>query len=168
MIFKFVKHSDCTNKVLLQIAELKQQYWQYPLESQIDWMHKKLRSDDIHLILRNENNTELLAYLTLQTVNVIFEDNNNFEIIGLGSVCTNIKYKGTGLGYAIMKLAEYFALNKKTNFILLCKNNVKKFYEKCKLVEYTGEIILCENIKDINLFSFQPLIAKKIYIEELF
>lgn len=166
MIFKFIKHSDCNSKQLLQIGELKQQHWYYPLASQIEWMNKNLKNDDIHLIIQNE--TEFLAYLSLRTVNVILEDNDNFEIIGLGNVCTNIAYKGTGLGYAIIKLAEYFVLKEKSNFILLCKNNVKKFYEKCGLIEYTGEIILSKNIKDLHLFSFQPLSAKKIYIEELF
>lgn len=168
MIFKFLKHTDCTNKQLLQIAELKQQHWQYPLESQIEWMNKNLHSDDIHLILQNENNRELLAYLSLRSINIIPEDGKAVNIIGIGNVCTNVKYKGSGLGYAIMKLAEYFVLSKKMNFILLCKNSVKQFYEKCKLIEYPGEIILSEDKKDIHLFSFQPLVLKKIWIEVLF
>lgn len=50
----------------------------------------------------------------------------------------------------------------------ICKNTAKQFYEKCKLIEYPGEIILSEDQKDIHLFSFQPLVSKKIWIEVLF
>ena len=132
MNWKVVKHKDLSMAEELQIAYLKEQHWQYGLESQILWMRDNIQEDDAHLIgeRSDDKKTIIQAYLTL--INLIVKiDGQCLDYIGVGCVCVDKAYQQTGIGRHLMKEAELYIKEQNKCGILLCKNTLVPFYKKC-------------------------------------
>lgn len=50
VVWKRIKHKDIGPEELKEIAKVKDQYWTYGIDSQIEWIQKNLSGDDIHLL----------------------------------------------------------------------------------------------------------------------
>ncbi len=134
-----VKHEDLSDSEAVRIAELKKQYWPYSVESQLLWMADNIQKGDSHLMGEENINgeTKLIAYITLTKLNVVI-DHNLQEYIGVGCVCVDISLQHSGLGKALMETANQYINEREKMGILLCKNKLVGFYQKCNwhLLDY--------------------------------
>ena len=156
MEWKIVKHKDLSINEGLQIAYLKDQHWQYGVESQIRWMKDNLFDDDKHLMgtVHDGNQQLLKAYTTLTSINVDF-DGEVFECIGIGNVCVDKDSHHLGVGRLLMMESERYIKNQHKCGILLCKDPLIPFYEKCgwKLIRYRNAFV-AGNRYDHNIMTF--------------
>ena len=137
VVWKRIKHKDIGPEELKEIAKVKDQYWTYGIDSQIEWIQKNLSGDDIHLLGYCPEKYELAAYLAL--VEVFAEVNSNIcRCAGLSNVCVKKSYAGKGLGLMLVSKANEFITEEEKNGILLCKDSLASFYEKAgwKTINY--------------------------------
>ena len=126
LLWTCVLHGELTDPDAAQIARLKDEHWRHGIESQLQWMRTHHAADDLHLLGRDESGA-LLAYLTLTRVNAAF-DGREAQLSGVGSVCVEKSVSRRGLGKLLMqKAGEYLS----GGGILLCKDALRPFYEKC-------------------------------------
>lgn len=72
----------------------------------------------------------LLAYLNLVHVDVEI-DKQPYRMFGIGNVCVNKEKEHTGIGTIMMAAANAFLKENKSCGLLLCHENMLKFYENC-------------------------------------
>lgn len=138
MKFEFVKHSLIGNQNIDNIAILKSQHWNYPIESQKKWIEENIEEEDIHLLLTNNDN-QLIAYLSLVEIEVTHQGGKDL-MLGVGSVCVDKNYLGQHLGLLLMNLVDYYLKRNKKEGILLCSDKLVLFYEKSGWELFEGEV----------------------------
>lgn len=126
--FVIVQHENLTDDCLDEIARLKQQHWQYPAESQKKWIQSNLRPNDIHLLMKIDN--QYVAYLSISIINMLI-DGQDMLGKGLGNVCVDKAYQGQGLGKKIVEKASEIIKAAGDTGILLCRRHLMPFYERC-------------------------------------
>lgn len=139
MNWKIVNHKDLSMAEGLRIAYLKDQHWPYGLESQILWMRDNIEAEDTHLMGEEQHGEkiDLLAYLTFTKVKTIVDEEQN-NCIGVGGVCVDKSKQRSGLGKLLLQEAARYIITQEKTGILLCKDALVPFYEKCgwKLLKY--------------------------------
>ncbi len=132
MKWRFVNHQNLLMAEGIRIAYLKDQHWPYGVESQILWMKKNIEMEDVHLMGEEQvsNNIVLRAYTTLSNINVEL-DNQNISCVGVGGVCVDKDVEHSGLGRLLLQEAEKYIINQDKLGILLCKESLTPFYQKC-------------------------------------
>ena len=132
MNWRVIKHRDLSMADGLRIAYMKDQHWPYGLESQIFWMKDNIRMDDAHLMGEEQSGdkTELKAYITLVNLSVAIDD-LNIDCIGVGGVCVDKEMQHSGMGRHLMQEAGKYINEHSKPGILLCKEDLIPFYEKC-------------------------------------
>ena len=171
MNWKIVKHRDLSMTEGLRIAYLKDQHWPYGLESQILWMRDNIEADDVHLMGEKQDGEkiDLLAYVTLTNVKTII-DEQQINCIGVGGVCVDKSKQHSGLGKLLMQEAGQYIISQGKTGILLCKDALVPFYEKCgwKLLKYQTAKI-AENKYDHNIMLlYKECCCSKIIIDKNF
>lgn len=167
-----IKDSDMTQENYEMVAKLKEQYWPHGILSQIQWMKANLSCDDIHLIGKDRETGEIVAYSAL--VKVHLNSNNEIsEYLGLGNVCVDCFYSKEGIGTRLIEVANIYIKNAQIKGILLCKDALVSFYEKCGWktqsydsiyiagVPYSGNVMFLGD--DVNIPK-----NTKIYIDKNF
>mgnify|MGYP000856164634 CR=1 FL=1 len=148
MNWKVVKHKDLSMAEGLRIAHLKDQHWPYGLESQILWMKNNIAMDDAHLMgeEQDESEVDLRAYITFTNL-VVMIDDLQVSCIGVGCVCVDKTVQHTGTGKNLMQEAEKYINEQGQMGILLCRDPLVPFYEKCgwKLVQYKSAFVAGNN-----------------------
>ena len=151
MDFDFVKHKDCNSDDILSICKLKEQHWDYDIAEQKRWIETNMNNDDVHLLLKNQN--ELIGYLSMTKVSLKLDD-RVLDVIGIGSVCVKKKLKGEKIGFLIMQLANYYLLQSNSLGALLCKKELKNFYIKCGWEIFSNQVTINdEPFNHLLLFS---------------
>lgn len=132
MRWRIVNHDTLSETDLLRVAKIKDQHWSYGIDSQIEWMRKNVMDEDIHLIAESDErkSSEIRAYATLSKINIGI-DGKEYVVIGIGSVCVGKEFLNCGLGKALILEANKFIKDNKSLGILLCKDKLVSFYEKC-------------------------------------
>ncbi len=132
MKWKVIKQKDLLMSEGLRIAYLKDEYWPYGLESQILWMRDNVAENDIHLMGEEQSADEikLLAYITLTNLQVLI-DEKHLDYIGVGGVCVDKSCQHSGMGRLLMQEAERYISCQNKPGVLLCKDSLTPFYEKC-------------------------------------
>jgi hypothetical protein len=120
-----IKHENLTNLYLDLICEIKQTAWNYSIAEQKEWIKKNICINDIHVLLRADEN--YVAYLNMIQLNLSI-NKLSFNGIGLANVCSSIKKKG--FGSELIKEVNCYLINKNKIGLLFCKDNLIKFYEK--------------------------------------
>lgn len=167
MNFNFISHKDCSKNILIEIANLKTEFWHYPLEEHLHWMERNILPDDVHLLLRDKKGV-LIGYLNLITLTCQIKGGVE-DCIGVGNVCVGRIFQHQSLGYLIMQLAEYYLYKMKKNGMLLCKDVLASFYKKCKWVVFDGEILNIQGERQrCCLFTTSPIHSPFIIIERNF
>ena len=135
MNWKVVKHKDLSIIESKRIANLKDQHWPHGLESQLLWMKVNIGMDDAHLM--GEEQDILMAYITLTNLSVIIDD-QQLDCTGVGGVCVEKAMQHSGIGSLLMQEAGKYIEERAQLGILLCKDPLVPFYEKCgwKRVQY--------------------------------
>ncbi len=146
-----VKNADLTLETRNSIAKLKNQHWPYGIESQKDWMDKNIQADDYHLLGLDEKGI-LRSYLTIVQVNVKFAEKED-KALGLGGVCVDKSIEHCGFGKKLVLIANNFIQSEGKVGLLLCKENLVEFYEKCKWV-----VVDCERAYvDGHIFAYKVM-----------
>lgn len=125
MEIEIFKHSEIDIASLKQIINVKSIAWPYTLAEQLRWIAKNLNNDDLHVLLKSDDNA--IAYLNLIEIEV-YVDGSSRKAYGLGNVCA--KEKGKSYGTELMKKVNDFLIEKNHIGILLCKSNLVEFYRK--------------------------------------
>ncbi|AVC43802.1 hypothetical protein B4919_02905 [Francisella tularensis subsp. novicida] len=120
-----IKHVDITEEQLLKICKIKEAFGNYTIESQLSWIERNMKAEDIHFLIHNDN--KLIAYSNLVKEMIII-DNNNLSILGVGNVCVDEKGKDKGK-LLILEINKYIMANNRIG-LLFCKKSLIKFYEK--------------------------------------
>lgn len=165
MYFDFIKHNDCSEKHLREICTLKKQQWNYPINKQIEWINNNISENDVHLVLKKDNN--LIGYLSLSPIEIEI-DNKKINAFGIGSVCVDKSLKGQNFGFLLMKLSEYYLSKNNEIGILLCKKELAAFYEKCKWIQFDGSVLTNKGPFEQILFCSEKITSTKIKLPKLF
>lgn len=157
MIWKVVKHGNLSMAEGLRIAYLKDQHWPYGLESQILWMKDSIELDDAHLLGEEQdgNNMVLKAYSTLTNLRIEI-DEQHIDCIGVGGVCVDKAIQHFGIGRLLMNEARKYINSQNKLGILLCKDMLVPFYEKCdwRLLHYQSASVAGNNyVHDVMLLD---------------
>ena len=139
MHFDFIHHVDISSETLDNIVTLKSKIWNYSREQHFDWISKNIHPYDIHLILKDDN--ILIGYLNI--VDIRFNDINS---LGVGNVCITPTLRSKNLGLLMMNLASYFIQSNHKPGILLCKDHVLGFYEKCNWQKLIDKVYGPDNV----------------------
>jgi predicted GNAT family N-acyltransferase len=165
MKFEFIKNDKISKDLVLDIIKLKNIHWQYTIEQHLDWINKNINPNDIHVIMRH--NQELVGYLNLVQLNVKISD-SNYDFYGIGNVC--VKEKAKGYGKMLIDGVNEYLMQENFQGILLCKDSLVDFYSKCtwqlmdkNKVEASFDLL---NTMVFNLNS--QMYDKTIFIEKQF
>lgn len=126
---KLIKHSDINKNMLLnQVIKLKQQYWKYSYDSQVEWLDNNLSEDDMHVCLLF--NTKLVAYLNAVNLDII-ADGRIENASGVGNVCVDEAHLSKGWGHVLISFYNCILKENNQKGILLCQDKLVGFYRKC-------------------------------------
>lgn len=134
--FSFRLGNSLTGNEFDEIIRIKDSVWSHPYQSHRKWIEDNLEPEDIHLIVKSEDNA--IAYLNM--VNLTVMGDSIYNALGIGNVCVYPEYQGKNLGFLLIKLAEYQISQLKKIGILICKDRVKAFYEKCGWSQFKGKV----------------------------
>ena len=123
MELEFIKHSDISHIDILRVINLKNSSWPHSIESQLKWMKNNQKSNDLHIILKDDIND--YAYMNLCPVKA-FVDGVEINFMGIGNVCS--KTKGKGYGGVLVTLVNRYLLENNFSGLLFCKEHVLNFY----------------------------------------
>lgn len=136
--FRTVKNSDMTKELLDKIIRIKSVAWfHYGYEQQLMWIEHNINSNDIHVILLEDDIP--VAYLNLISIEFSINGNKS-QGYGIGNVCA----LRTGLGYGkeLMNITNQYLISGKKTGVLLCKENLVDFYKKTNWVLLDRKIVL--------------------------
>ena len=143
MKIMYVEHKNISADQLCDIAKLKSQHWDYPVESQIKWFNENLNDNDIHVMLSETGC--LVGYLTITDIELSL-DNDVVYCCGIGSVCTDKNHFGKGYATKLVINASMYVAESKKLCCLLCKEKLQPFYHnKCGYINVTADNIFVQN-----------------------
>lgn len=166
MQFEFIKHSECSDKLLNDICELKKQHWNYPMEAQKQWLKENILYNDIHLLLKDSQGL-LIAYLSLVEIRVNYQG-IIVDMLGVGSVCVDKNHIGKHLGLLLMNLVDFYLKKHKKQGVLLCNDKLVDFYSKCGWSLFKGKVYCKDVLFEQYTFFTEEKKWNKIEISKLF
>lgn len=166
MNFKFIKHDQCTEELIKDICRLKKQHWDYPIKEQKKWIAENIGKNDIHLLLRNDENI-LIGYLSLVKVEV-FQKEDLINMFGIGSVSVDKTHLGEHLGLLLMNLVNFYLRKQNKQGILLCGDKLTNFYIKCGWNLFKGNVYHKDSIFEDNTLFSERKVWDEVNISKLF
>lgn len=156
ILWQFVENRSIGHREKYGIAKLKDQHWNYGIESQINWMDNNLNDSDVHL-LGIDNSNSIVAYLTISNVQIEF-NSKKYSMLGIGNVCVDKSIEKLGYGRRLIHKANEYITEIGQNGILLCKDSLVEFYKKCDWVECLyQEAFICNNVYSKNILLYPSL-----------
>ena len=131
MNFLSYKSSNLNKKTINSICNLKDSHWKYGLESQLSWYIKNVKPDDLHNMLFINN--ELIGYTLLRKRTIkLFQNNKIFlkKYWLFDTMIIDTKNRNQNLGSNLMDFNSNILTNQKLSSLLICNNDLVKFYEK--------------------------------------
>lgn len=153
------KTPKLTNFEKKQIAVLKNTHWKYGFKSNLDWMNKNLNKDDVHNIIKFNN--EIIGYTLLRLRNLFFFKKNiktrEEKFFYFDTLIIDKKFRKEKIGSYLMKCNNYLIKKNKKKSILICKKLMVNFYKKnyWKLATKNFKINDHTHRKKIMFFNFQ-------------
>lgn len=161
-----LKHGDCSKSQIRRICEFKKLNWSYPIESHIKWIEQNLDSNDLHLLLYDDD--VLCAYLNLVETSILLET-EKLPILGIGNVCVLPESKGKGYGILVMDVAKFLCKKSNRTGVLFCQDKNVSFYEKCHWIPFNGVITGIDHVgQKINTFATQRIYSEIITVNRDF
>ena len=160
-MIKVIRHKDIEQITLDEIVNVKKLSWEYSKQEHLNWITENLNGNDYHFMLINNN--EIIAYLNLVNVNVIFK-NKSIPFIGIGNVCS--KYKGIGLGSELISEVNNCIETNSLHGILFCKHQLIEFYSKSNWL-LNPNIQVSKNVYTM-LYNFNLDLTSLKYNDRLF
>lgn len=160
---------DPALSTLKKICFLKNSFWKKGFKSNLEWIKKNVKKNDIHFLIQKGG--KLIGYNLLKKRNFIFNKKIYFYYY-LDTIVIMKKYQNLGLGSLLLTSNKKFSKNipvmliskknsisfyKKNNFYIFNKKNI--FIEKKNLRLFTV-MIFCKNKKKINSLKEKKLFFK--------
>ena len=160
--FQSYAQDQLSTSLVESIAALKATSWNYPLESQIEWIRTRARHDDVHLLATDGQ--VYCAYLRL----VVRSTKQLIPFSGLSTVVVRPEYRHKGLGLKLVEEANGIISNRHHFGLLCCQAKLKSFYGACHWV-LTDNTILNEKNKpffadEVILTYGDALLDKTTYV----
>ncbi len=157
--WEITEHSTLGDSERLGIARLKDQHWIRGVESQIAWLMDNTEAEDRHLMGFDENGV-IRAYLNLNEITVVM-DETPVVMIGVGGVCVDKSLEHSGLGRVLMAKAGAYLAHRQRTGILLCRERVQGFYEKCGWTLLSTEQAVVQGAEYTKRIMTRPCDMKK-------
>ena len=159
----YIRHIDLKIKDKNEINILKSQHWNYSLEEHDLWMNSNIKDSDYHILIKS--NQMIIGYMNVVN-RILMIDNKNIEALGIGNVCVDKNYIGKKIGLLLMDACNIFLKYNSKIGILLCKDNLIKFYLKSGWNLYDGNLLIEDSIpSEINLFINNQIYINKSYLK---
>lgn len=142
MEFAFIKHSELTASQLVEVISIKSSVWNYTVDEHKKWIESNIDRNDYHLLISDNN--QIVAYLNLVDV-TIMTNSQELSAWGIGNVCVSPNRQGQNIGLLLMKLVDYFLATTKRIGILICRDKVAPFYERCHWNKFLGIVSMPDN-----------------------
>jgi predicted GNAT family N-acyltransferase len=162
-----IPHREISEEFLGQIVRLKSQHWNYTNEQHLDWIKKNIQRDDFHLVVEN-GEKKVIAYLNLVKILISFDNKNEEEYLGIGNVCVDHLFVGTGLGLLIMNTTNFYLKYLGKRGSLICKPNLNAFYSKANWIKFNGEFVIGNNLGTSSLYFSNEIDASLARINKNF
>ena len=163
---KLIKHLDLIKFDLDRIIKLKQEHWDYPYISHLEWINNNINEDEYHLMI-TDNSDNIIAYLNLVNVKVV-NVNESTTYVGIGNICVQIANSGKGFGKLILTLCNYYLNEMGMDGVLLCKPELLDFYKKFGWNQYVGEAYVLGDKLSNCLMSTKLISGSPLYINRNF
>jgi len=147
---KIIIHNNIQLKELKKICKIKSVFGNFTEESQLNWIENNIKDSDIHFLVYK--NSTLVGYANLVRENINI-NNIDYNILGLGNVCTSEHKKG--YGSILMKKINLYLINQNEIALLFCKEKLLNFYAK-----YDWKIIQPDFTRDIKWMIYNYDLAK--------
>jgi len=162
-----IPHKDIGSHNLKKIVGLKMQHWKYSFEEQIKWIENNLKENDYHLLLTDNDTSNLIAYMNLVSL-VVNYNSSSHQYFGIGNVCVDKNVNIKGLGLLIMQISTFILKQHNIPGILLCKKELIPFYLKTGWMLYSGNCFINKEMFNYSVFTSIHLPVNEIYIEKSF
>lgn len=114
---------------IFQICNLKNTYWRFSLDKQIQWFQKNIKNDDIHFCYFKRQN--IVAYNSLRKSYFIFKEKKKIFFL-FDTFLIHKNFRKIGLAKKMMNQnLKLLKKSKKIGF-LLCQKKHINFYKKLK------------------------------------
>ena len=162
----FIEDRELNEDMIREIIKIKQHHWNYSYDEHKKWIRENINHDEHHLIVMNSNN-QAIAYLNIIKTSIIY-NNIEEEVLGVGNVCVDKNYSGKGIGKLIMDICNYYLSSCGKRSILLCKQDLVKFYEKSGWNKYEGELYINDTKCNVELMLSDNVISPQVTVTRNF
>lgn len=144
---------------------VKKQRWPYSDNKHLDWINTNIKMDDIHVFLYLDKT--LAAYLNLVQVNMQIGENSQ-AALGIGNVCTSVKFDGIGLGRILLSYSSHIAKGLDKTSILFCKDQLVDFYKANGFFLFRNKTFINNEEYPHNFMTNKIIVAKAVSINRIF
>ena len=109
------------------ICKLKNTHWNYGYKSNLEWFKKNVKSYDIHNLIYY--NSKLIGYTVLRD-RTLYIKKKKLKYFYFDTLIIDKKYRSKGISNYLMKLNDHVIKQNNKISLLICKNNLIKFYKK--------------------------------------
>ncbi len=130
VLSKLTKKLDTSD--IKKICILKDTQWNFGVKSQLKWFKENIKPNDVHILLEIDNN--LIGYTLLRKRTFIIKANSkNYREREYWLFDTHIVKKNfRRMGYNKILMKESAKIIKKKLGLLICSDNLIKYYNKFK------------------------------------
>jgi hypothetical protein len=127
IIFKTIITKNLTNKNIKDICDLKDAYWKFGLNSQINFFKKNVKMYDLHNCCFFKG--QLIGY-TLLKIRFFTIKNKKSKCIHFETLVINKKFRDKKIGNKLMLFNNDTIIAKKLIGFLICNKKMRFFYKK--------------------------------------
>lgn len=125
--------------IINQILNLKDSYWKFGIKSQRQFFLKNIKKKDIHNLLFI--NSRLVGYTLLKNMQ-IKQNDNLINYLHFDTFIIDKKYRSMNYSPKLMQFNNSIIKKKKSFSILLCENDMLKYYSKFNWLKINKRLII--------------------------
>ena len=149
-------------KELREICLLKNERWKYGINSQLKWFKQNINKNDICNLLKIRGKIIGLTILRRRSFEIRDKKKKYFLF---DTLIISKKFQKKKLSSILMTLNNFVILKNNLSSILICDNNLLKFYKKFGCLNYLGNFLKLKIIilsrTSLNLILITTLNKKK-------
>jgi len=154
--------SKLNKEKITQICKLKDSYWNFGINSQLEWFNHNIKKDDIHDLLYFKS--KLIGY-TLLRIRSFYNDNNlKKKYILFDTLIIHKDYRNKKLSKLLMIFNNTIIREIDLFAFLICKKNLESFYKKYDWIKLNKKNIeVIDHPFSTNGMLFNTTKIKKYY-----
>jgi hypothetical protein len=139
MKFYSKKTFQLDKSIINQILNLKDSYWKFGIKSQRQFFLNNIKKEDIHNLLFI--NRRLVGYTLLKNMKIKQSD-KLINYLHFDTFIIDKKYRSMNYSPKLMQFNNSIIKKKKSFSILLCENNMLKYYSKFNWLKINKKLII--------------------------